>query len=51
MDYQVETLADGFVYPEGPRWKEGKFWFADQHDGIVYCLNANGQTVDQFEVP
>ena len=51
MDYQVKTLADGFVYPEGPRWKDGQLWFSDQHDGIVYCLDVNGTTVDQFMVP
>lgn len=51
MNYKVETLAGGFVYPEGPRWREGKLWFADQHDGIVYCLGADGTISDQFAVP
>lgn len=51
MTYQVETLASGFVYPEGPRWREGKLWFADQHDGIVYALDSDGSVADQFLVP
>lgn len=50
MTYQVKTLAEGFVYPEGPRWRDGNIWFADQHDGVVYCLDIDGKTVDQFKV-
>lgn len=51
MSYTVETLAGGFAYPEGPRWRNGQLWFADQHDGVVVCMDADGEIKDRFSVP
>lgn len=45
------TIATGFAYPEGPRWHEGRLWVADQHDGTVHVMGADGMRVDHFAVP
>ncbi|MBK6287097.1 MAG: SMP-30/gluconolactonase/LRE family protein [Gammaproteobacteria bacterium] len=51
MDYQARTLASGFAFPEGPRWREGYLWFADQHDGLVRCLSPVGAVIEVFRLP
>jgi gluconolactonase len=32
---KIEKLATGFVFIEGPMWKEGKLWFSDVRDDKV----------------
>ena len=48
--YAARTLAGGFAYPEGPRWREGLLWFSDQHDGIVHALDDRGHRIESFAV-
>ena len=43
MSHTIETIADGFAFLEGPRWRDGKLWFSDMHDEKVYAM-APGQT-------
>ena len=50
MEIASRTLAAGFVFPEGPRWHDGKLWFSDQHDCRVHVLNPDGTPVESFEV-
>jgi sugar lactone lactonase YvrE len=51
MEYLARTLAGGFIYPEGPRWHDGRLWFADQHAGEVVVLAPDGRETDRFAVP
>lgn len=51
MTARTRTIADGFVYPECPRWRDGLLWFADQHDGVAYAIDGSGARRDQFAVP
>lgn len=37
-EYQTTTVADGFVFPEGPRWRDGRLWFSDMWGRKVYTL-------------
>lgn len=50
-NYQLETLADGFVFPEGPRWHQGKLWLSDMWDYGVYRLSLDGTRERIAEVP
>jgi len=50
MEIASKVLADGFVFPEGPRWHDGKLWFSDQHDCRVHVLNPDGSAVESFAV-
>ena len=36
------VLAEGFTYGEGPRWRDGMFWFSDMHADAVRTLDADG---------
>jgi sugar lactone lactonase YvrE len=45
------VLIDQLVFPEGPRWHEGKLWFSDMHDGWVMRVNTSGVLERMVEVP
>jgi sugar lactone lactonase YvrE len=36
------TVADGFVFTEGPRWHDGALWFSDIHGHRVHRLAPDG---------
>lgn len=36
-----EVVADGFRFPEGPRWHDGHLWFSDVHAGLVYRVDVD----------
>ena len=38
MSHTIETIADGFAFLEGPRWRDGMLWFSDMHDEKVYAM-------------
>ncbi|TML16635.1 MAG: SMP-30/gluconolactonase/LRE family protein [Actinobacteria bacterium] len=42
---QIETLIDGLVLPEGPRWRNGALWFSDIWDDRVCRLSPEGACV------
>ena len=50
---QIETLVDGLVFPEGPRWRDGTLWFSDIWDDRVARVSPEGEciTVAQLEQP
>lgn len=39
---KAQMLADGFVFPEGPRWHKDRLWVSDMWDFRVYRIAANG---------
>lgn len=44
MTAQPEVLLDGIVFPEGPRWHDGKLWFSDMHSHRVMTVDPQGQS-------
>ena len=50
---QIETLLDGLVFPEGPRWRDGTLWFSDIWDDRVARVTLDGEctTVARLEQP
>lgn len=46
-----QTLLDGIVFPEGPRWHDGKLWFSDMHAGRVMTVDLDGRAETVVEVP
>ena len=44
-------LAGGFVFAEGPRWRDGKLWFSDMHGEAVYTTTLAGETVVELAMP
>lgn len=39
----VEKVAGGFVFTEGPMWREGRLWFSDEEADRIYALTAHGE--------
>jgi len=48
---KAEIVAQGFVFPECPRWRDGVLWFADCHDGKVIRLAPSGEVLESFDLP
>jgi sugar lactone lactonase YvrE len=36
------VLLAGLRFPEDPRWRDGRLWFSDMHDGRVVTLDGEG---------
>ncbi|HTR61022.1 MAG TPA: SMP-30/gluconolactonase/LRE family protein [Candidatus Binataceae bacterium] len=47
----LKTLTEGLLFPEGPRWHEGKLYFSDMHDLKVKTVDLQGKTSVVCEVP
>jgi len=47
----TRTLLDGLVFPEGPRWRDGKLWFSDMHAYRVMTVDLDGNVDTIVEVP
>ncbi len=37
-----EILLDGLLFPEGPRWHDGKLWFSDMQGLHVMTVDMDG---------
>jgi sugar lactone lactonase YvrE len=48
---ELTPLLQGLVFPEGPRWHEGKLWFSDMHAHQVCTVDLDGRADDIVEVP
>ena len=46
-----QVLLDGIVFPEGPRWHEGKLWFSDIFAGKVMTVDLDGRAAVIASVP
>ena len=51
MTMETTVLAEGLLFPEGPRWHDEKLWFSDMHDGRVRTVDLNGIMEPICEVP
>lgn len=52
MAEQTATvLQDDLVFPEGPRWRDGRLWFSDQHGYALHTLDLAGNLKVVAEVP
>lgn len=49
-DRMATIVADGFAFPEGPRWHDGRLWFSDQHACRVHTLAPDGAIETVAEV-
>ncbi len=49
--FKTETLAEGFGFLEGPRWRDGRLWMSDMSQGKVFTLGLDGGVETVVEVP
>jgi sugar lactone lactonase YvrE len=48
---ELKPLLEGLIFPEGPRWHDGRLWFSDMHAHKVRAVDLNGRVEDIVEVP
>lgn len=51
MILETTILAEGLLFPEGPRWHDEKIWVSDMHSGWVLTVDLNGKMEKIIEVP
>ena len=49
--FSAHALANGFAFPECPRFHDGAVWFSDQHDRRVLRLALDGTCTEAISVP
>jgi len=42
VETHTEVLLDGLVFPECPRWHDGRLWFSDIHAHRVFRVDLDG---------
>jgi sugar lactone lactonase YvrE len=47
----TRAVARGLVFPEGPRWHDGEWWFSDMLGGVVQRIGSDGQLHRVLEIP
>ncbi len=47
----LETVLDGLVFPECPRWHDQSLYFSDMHDGKVWRMCSPGNATKLYDVP
>ena len=47
----LEVLAEGFAFPEAPRWHDGQLWISDMHGPWVMRIDPSGAAEPVAEVP
>ena len=47
----LETVLDGLVCPEGPRWHDKSLYFSDMHDGKVWRMTSPGKAQALYDIP
>ena len=50
-DREPKLFADGFMFLEAPKWREGLLWVADVFDHKIYALSADGRRQRRVDVP
>jgi sugar lactone lactonase YvrE len=48
---ETRALAEGLIFPEAPRWHDGKLWFSDIHDRRVKTCDLSGQVESVVTLP
>jgi sugar lactone lactonase YvrE len=51
MSASPRVIIDDLVFPEGPRWHQGRLWFSDIHDHRVVVSDEEGNAETVVEVP
>ena len=50
MESKTSILLDGLLFPEGPRWRDGRLWFSDMHDLQVKTVDLQGRVENRVAV-
>ncbi|MCY3567757.1 MAG: SMP-30/gluconolactonase/LRE family protein [Chloroflexi bacterium] len=50
MTREARIVLDNLIFPEGPRWHEGRLWFSDMHAHEVVAVTPGGERETIVEV-
>ncbi len=50
MSREVQVLAEGIYFGEGPRWRDGRLWFSDFYAHAVKSVSLAGDMRTEFEI-
>ena len=50
MKQKTRILLDDLLFPEGPRWHDGKLWFSDMQGLYVMTVDMDGNAEKIVEV-
>jgi sugar lactone lactonase YvrE len=48
---ELRILLDDLVFPEGPRWRDGRLWVSDMHGKEVFAVDLDGRRETILAVP
>jgi sugar lactone lactonase YvrE len=51
MEKKTKVILDGLIFPECPRWYDGRVWFSDMLDLKVIAVDAGGKAEIAARVP
>lgn len=51
QELSSRVLAEGLVFGEGPRWREGRLFVSDMHGGRVVAVDMEGRVEEIVAVP
>jgi sugar lactone lactonase YvrE len=51
MTRMLDVLAQGFAFPEAPRWHDGNLWISDMYGSVVLRIDSQGTPETIVEVP
>ena len=51
MEHTLETLAEGFMFLEGPRWRDDRLWMSDMWGHTIYTVTEAGDCAAVAELP
>lgn len=50
MSREARVLAEGILFGEGPRWRDGRLWFSDFYAHAVKSVSPAGDLRTEFEI-
>ncbi|MGB0114381.1 MAG: SMP-30/gluconolactonase/LRE family protein [Ilumatobacteraceae bacterium] len=51
IEMSTTTIADGRYFCEGPRWRDGRFWFSDFYAHEICSVGLDGDVRVELEIP
>lgn len=51
MASEIKVILDGLIFPECPRWHNGRLWFSDMLDHAVIAVDPEGNAETMARVP
>lgn len=51
QSFEIRTIADGLVFGEGPRWRDGRLWVSDMYGRRIVTVDLGGNIEEIVKIP